>query len=885
MPLTPCGWLPVTIVGVMLAGVLPAAPVQAAGPDHLTLVPWPRSLQMGTGSMALTADARIVAGEASLLPLAEILSRDVFLVSGLKLQAAQDAARDGDIVLQLAPALKREDYTLTVSTRRAELRGANYNAVAMGTMTLLQALQTGGDRVSLPTMKIDDGPHFEYLATMIDTARKPHSIEVLRQCVDICRFYKIRYIHLHMTDENAWTFPSTAYPQLGSGNYAWAGGEKPEVYDIDELRALIAYADARGVTFVPELESPGHAGQLRSTLPEIFGYKDAAGNTITPGVSNMVRPEAYAAMDTLIGEAAALFKSSPYIVIGGDEASVGEVAELPEVKAYMAEHGLEGIHDLYTHYVARIAEITLKHGRVPMVWEGPPIGRIPLPKQTILLPWVGGTGAAAHMIKEGYRVVNPPWGTNTPYMDPYWVNGAQLPRDEKMLVGTTSLAWQTPAETTLEYMRTTAVLRQDPSYNPHSGRTYEDFLQRQAVTEKRLDMLLHGFTLASDNLHDPLTNYRLNASFSGNAKLAVKTHLDPAKIRYMTDGSAPGPNSPALQQTLSLDRTTSIHARYVGTDAAGRFYPLTRTYSSIAPVKHDAVGAAVTFSPDPGGSYPGAGPKGLTDGLQAVGNNYPQPGWIGWPGGAPIVITIDLGKTIAVRDVTPHFLRSPGGVFPPKNVQVSLSTDGKTYRDAATVDDVYGQANRGWYKADCKGARARYVKVTVTPGGEWTFIDEVAVNLTPPPRDVHHAALGCPVTFAIEPHDYVLPGAAGMTDGYVSQDPNFLSMEWLGWQSRNMDATVDLGKSIAIDEVSVRCLQWAGAGIYIPTRVDVQVSDDGKTFRDGATIEHTRTNEAEFIATLSTRLSGVRARYVRLIAHSGAWLFVDEIMVNPSARP
>ncbi|MEX0776633.1 MAG: family 20 glycosylhydrolase [Phycisphaeraceae bacterium] len=876
-------WFAPLLLLIAALSSMTAAPAWGAAPDRVSFVPWPRTVAVGQGAMALGPPTRIVATDAALVPLARILSGELFLITGRIFETAQGAPRDGDIALALDPALKREDYTLVVG-KRADVRGGNYNAVAMGTVTLLQAIQTGADgRVALPTMRITDGPHFEYLATMIDTARKPHSIQVLRQCVDICRFYKIRYIHLHMTDENAWTFPSATYPKLGSGNFAWAGGEKPPVYDVTELTELIAYADARGVTFVPELETPGHSGQLRGTLPEIFGYKDDTGKTVTPGVSNMVRPEAYAAMDTLIGEAAAIFKSSPYIVVGGDEAGVGEAANFPEVKAYLAQHGLNDVGDLYTHYMGKLVEIARKHGKQAMVWEGPPLGRISLPKETIMLPWVGGSGAAAHMVKLGHRVVNPPWGVDKPYMNPYSVNGAILPRDDNKLIGTTSLIWQMPADITLTYMRSTAVLRQEPSYNPDSGRTYEDFLKRQAVTEARLDMLLHGFTLQGQGLHDPLTNYRLDPSFAGTTTLKIKTHLDPAKVRYTLDRGTPDAQSPAFNENLTLNKSTFISAIYTGDAAPVKLHPYVRTFAAVAPLRHDAIGAAVTLSPDNPG-YPGPGGKALADGLQAVGNNYSQPGWVGWAGG-PIVITLDLGRLIAIRDVSPHFLRSAGGVGPPKSVLVSLSTDGKTYRDAATVDEAYGYAHRGWYTADGKNAKARYVRLTITPGAEWTFLDEVAVNLTPPPRDVQHQALGCPVTFATEPNGYTAPGAAGMTDGYVSQDPNFLSLEWLGWEYKTIDATVDLGKVTPIHQVSTRFLQWVGAGIYIPAQVQVLLSDDGQTFRPAATIDHQRTAQAESIATLSASFKNQKARYVKIIAPTPGWLFVDEIMVNPSAKP
>ena len=180
-----------------------------------------------------------------------------------------DASRPGDISLRFDPKLKDEAYDLTVTDwcdrcGRLQRRSGRHCYAAAGACVTANS-------AALPHLAIADQPGLKYRAAMLDIARKPHSLAVLRQCVDIARFYKIRYIHLHMSDENAWTFPSTKYPQLGKNNFAWAGGEKPEVYNLNELKQLVAYADARGVTFVPEIETPGHSGQLRGTMPEVFG--------------------------------------------------------------------------------------------------------------------------------------------------------------------------------------------------------------------------------------------------------------------------------------------------------------------------------------------------------------------------------------------------------------------------------------------------------------------------------------------------------------------------------------------------------------------------------------------------------------------------------------
>ena len=51
--------------------------------------------------MPLTADSRIVAGDERLRPLAEVLSGEIALFTGVKLPTATGEGRDGDIVLRI----------------------------------------------------------------------------------------------------------------------------------------------------------------------------------------------------------------------------------------------------------------------------------------------------------------------------------------------------------------------------------------------------------------------------------------------------------------------------------------------------------------------------------------------------------------------------------------------------------------------------------------------------------------------------------------------------------------------------------------------------------------------------------------------------------------
>ncbi|MDB5311051.1 MAG: hypothetical protein JWO38_5253 [Gemmataceae bacterium] len=872
---------PLLLLVVAATGVPEAKSFRVAPTDDPALVPWPRTVTVGGGEMPLTAGSRVVAGDAKLIPLARILAGEIERATGLPLVPAGGPAADGDIELAFDPALTGEAYSLTVAARAA-VRGGDYDAVAQGTVTLLQALRNVDGRVHLPRLKVEDRPTFTYRGAMLDVARKPHSIATLKQCVEVCRFYKIRYLQLHMTDENAWTFPSTAFPKLGSENFAWAGGEKPTVYKLDELRELVAYADARGVTLVPELEVPGHSGHLRGTLPEVFGYTDAAGKTVTLGVVNIVREEAFQALDTLAGEAAAIFRSSPFIHFGCDEASLGGVAEMPEVKAFMARHKLDSADAVFNAFVNRLHAIGKKHGKRVIVWEGAPLHPAAPPKDLVVMPWVGGSTLAERLVKDGYGVVNAPWGVKGPQFDPFLVNGARVLPGEPALLGATLLLWQQPQDAAVPFLRQIGGLRAEPTYNPDTGRGLPDLVRRLRATDPLLDRLLAGCTVRTAGAFESADAARLDVRFTDPVRATLDTALRAGAVRYTLDGGEPTATSRAYTAPIPFTRSATLKARWFSAAGVPGPFPLVREVRRLPTVRHAAVGAAVTFTPTQPGYY-GPGPKGLTDGLHAEGDEAASAGWVGWErGGEPVRVVVDLGQAVKVRSLAGHFLRAGGGIDVPDTVSFELSADGKEYTPAGRVGHKTGLLRGGWFVADVPDTSARFVRLTATAGGDWTFLDEVAVNPVFPGPDLRHAALGRPVVLAHPPADvYSAPGVGGLTDGVVGRSPDFLNPQWLGVEGKNIDATIDLGRVIEVREVGANFLQYVGAGIQIPGVVDVFVSEDGKAFARAGTIKHAANNRAAYIETLRLDLAGVKARFVRVVAHTnGQWLFADELFVN-----
>lgn len=171
---------------------------------------------------------------------------------------------------------------------------------------------------------------------------------------------------------------------------------------------------------------------------------------------------------------------------------------------------------------------------------------------------------------------------------------------------------------------------------------------------------------------------------------------------------------------------------------------------------------------------------------------------------------------------------------------------------------------------------------------------------------VSDAALGKQVTASGPPNSqYEAQGLQSLVDGRMGSE-DYQDLEWMGWwyEDEPFEATIDLGRVVAIRELGVHTLTSTEAWIFYPRKVEFELSRDGMSYRRVATIEPTKAElENQEPEAKILRASNLRetARYVRVrvqrygalpewhIGHGGAdgyegeaWLFIDEILVNPS---
>jgi hexosaminidase len=547
----------ILVANLIADGILRAAGTAAAEPPPpspavpLGLVPIPKSITLGEGAMALEPAARIIVAEASLDPLAAILAEEIRVLTGLQLRAARPPARRGDIVLQLDPAMKGEAYALAVA-ETAAIKAGNYPALAAGTTTLVQLLRAANGKTTLPRLRIDDDPDYPYRAAMIDLGRKYHTIAGIEQVIRLCRLYKLRYLHLHLTDDQLFMFPSQRFPKAGTSNSEFARFEPPSMpaikpYTREELVELDRFAARHGVQLIPEIDLPGHSGRLIADHRETFGF---TGNGSTVHIAN---PRTLEAVAELLNEVMDVFTSSPFVHLGADEVNLGGLDQTPEYQeALRRDPQLKSPHDLYCKFIRHMHEVVSRRGRTAIVWEEAwtTKGPYPLPQDVVVMVWNQGRNPS-DIVASGHRIINTTWtplylvrdNKKSPAFlfdwNPTlfgWEGTEKFSRlsDPSLLLGAQLTSWENSEAIEIQGLRERAAIVAERCWNKQAGGSFADFRTRWHKTDAILDRLVHPLELQTDG--EFTTDEH---TFRGSLTLRLVPRETGHRIRYTLDNSLP----------------------------------------------------------------------------------------------------------------------------------------------------------------------------------------------------------------------------------------------------------------------------------------------------------------------------------------------------------
>ena len=326
-----------------------------------------------------------------------------------KLHKSSLSLGDGGIVLKKDESISKGAYRIDTSDG-AVLLASDSEGILYAIATFIQAADVKDGKITVERALIEDYSDKEYRSLMVDLAREWHPAYTVHQYIDLCFILKIKHLHLHFIDNERYTLPSKAFPKLNEA----------DSYTYEEIMEMREHAKALGIIIIPEFEAPGHAAMLSRCYPEVFANEQLGetkeeltecGAVISDAsIICAGKKASFEGVKALLRETAELFPDSPYIHIGGDEAKIAAWGFCPHCKQYMAQRGIEDVHELYSEYVGRVAREVISMGKTPIVWEGfPKKGVHYIPKETIVIAWESLYHMSYDLLDAGFKVINSSW--------------------------------------------------------------------------------------------------------------------------------------------------------------------------------------------------------------------------------------------------------------------------------------------------------------------------------------------------------------------------------------------------------------------------------------------------------------------------------------------
>lgn len=303
----------------------------------------------------------------------------------------------------------------------------------------------------IPAVHIEDSPRFAYRGMHLDVSRHFFDVDFVKKYIDVMALHKINRLHWHLTDDQGWRIEIKKYPRLATVGSVrtetmvlknfdpFVGDGTPHggYYTQDEIRDVVAYAAARHITVIPEIDLPGHMIAAMTAYPELGctggPYKvwtrwGVAKEVLCPG-----KEKTFEFIEGVLDEVMELFPSE-YIHIGGDECPKDAWQNCPSCQKRIAELGLKSDDKhsaeqyLQNYVTARVQDYLNARGRKIIGWDE--ILEGDLAEGATVMSWRGAKGGIEAAGK-GFDVIMSPnshfyfdhYQNGTPEKEPFAIGG------------------------------------------------------------------------------------------------------------------------------------------------------------------------------------------------------------------------------------------------------------------------------------------------------------------------------------------------------------------------------------------------------------------------------------------------------------------------------
>lgn len=431
-------------------------PWAASAQEFVNLTPRPKTMTVGTGTLTLPTSFVVSHTGLDEAQTAEVENFVAAFNAATGYAATAEADVDGALfnvsMLPASSTVGANGYTLNVTADGVTIQAKD----VLGLFYALQSVKKilppnvmagvadpSVSAYTLPVVSITDEPRYAYRGFMLDVARHFFTVEEVKRMIDVMSYYKMNAFHWHLSDDQGWRVEIKKYPKLTSvGSIApnsrftdmdectqyWINRPYgPYFYTQDEIKEVVAYAAARHIDVIPEIDMPGHFCAALAAYPEFSCTPEGSHSVQTDGgifsdVLNVANPEAVQFTKDVLDELMELFPYE-YLHIGGDECPTTAWESNAECQAAYAEKGLTSYRQLQTLFIKELSDHVKAKGRKLAVWNeaitasGADTDMMKETGATVYC-WTSPEAAVSKASQLGLPSIYTPWG-------PYYINRKQ----------------------------------------------------------------------------------------------------------------------------------------------------------------------------------------------------------------------------------------------------------------------------------------------------------------------------------------------------------------------------------------------------------------------------------------------------------------------------
>jgi len=325
-------------------------------------------------------------------------------VSGQK--ATAEIGGGSNIRLITQASMEPEGYELDVTPERIEIRAADNAGFFYALQSLQQLLppEFASDTLrpntnwAIPAVSIKDAPNFGWRGFMLDVSRHFFTVEEVKDVLDMVAAQKMNRFHWHLTDDQGWRIDLQADEQPTYGGF----------YTQEEIREVVAYAKARHIEVIPEIDMPGHCQAAVAAYPEIGCVKAlpavATGGVFRYNTLNPGKDETYTFAEAVLNEVMDLFPFE-YVHIGGDECNKEQWKIDPDVQRKMKAKNLKDEAEMQSFFIRQLEGYIMARNRKMIGWDEILEGG--LAPNAVVMSWRGEEGGLASA-RAGHEVIMTP---------------------------------------------------------------------------------------------------------------------------------------------------------------------------------------------------------------------------------------------------------------------------------------------------------------------------------------------------------------------------------------------------------------------------------------------------------------------------------------------